>query len=303
MNSCALGCPAPSATSFFRPTNRPMPLSTWTTRSPILRSRKSEMNVRAADLRRSWTRRSSSKRSVSANSRRRADGQVKAARQLPGRDEHRRASIEVVRGRDRSRADLVVGEQLDRPLGAAGRRGDEDDGLVRARAPARISCDPVADAAVILQRRQRRHVPASVACALVDRELADLARRGEPRLELAPGQRDRLVRRHVAAALRHLARRWRATAPPAPGRARRRRRSRRPSTSRAGARARSRRSWPSIERPGRRRAGSGSSSRCGLIASWSSAASDRCVAASYRRTDSTMSPMNSRRTGWASAAG
>ena len=42
MNSCARAATA----SCFRPTNWPMPWSTWTTRSPTLRSRKSEKKVR-----------------------------------------------------------------------------------------------------------------------------------------------------------------------------------------------------------------------------------------------------------------
>ena len=64
MNSCAS---APTD-SFLRPTKTPIPWSTWTTRSPSLRSRKSDRNVRAADRRRSWRWRSSSKTSASATS-------------------------------------------------------------------------------------------------------------------------------------------------------------------------------------------------------------------------------------------
>ena len=63
---------------------------------------------------------------------------MEAARELAGRDEHG-GVLEVVGVGDRPRADLVVGEQLDRALGAAGRRGDEHDAVAVASRAARIS--------------------------------------------------------------------------------------------------------------------------------------------------------------------
>ena len=131
-----------------------MPLSTWTTRSPTFRSRKSERNVRVADRRRSWTCRSSSKTSVSAQSCSAASGQAEAARQVADADEHRRG-VRVLGALDRHREDLVVGEQLDRALGAALRVRDEHD-RVAALAAAPDLGDPVRHAAGELQRRLTR---------------------------------------------------------------------------------------------------------------------------------------------------
>jgi len=95
MNSCV----SRPTSIFFRPTKTPMPLSTWTMRSPTFRSRKSERNVRVADRRFSWVCRSSSKTSVSA---------------VDWRGGH-----------------LVIGQHLDHAFGASLRMGDEHDGLAR----------------------------------------------------------------------------------------------------------------------------------------------------------------------------
>ena len=75
--------------SRFRPTNRPMPLSTCTTRSPIFRSRKSDRNVRR--------RRSPAlvhaaflleEIGLGEDAAAFAARQMEAARELAGRDEH-----------------------------------------------------------------------------------------------------------------------------------------------------------------------------------------------------------------------
>ena len=60
---------------------------------------------------------------------------------------------------DRHREDVVVGEQLDGPLGAARRVRDEDDGLAALAAAADLA-DPVLNAAAELHRRLTGHVAA-----------------------------------------------------------------------------------------------------------------------------------------------
>ena len=168
MNSCGS-----SPTSIcFRPTNTPMPWSTWTTRSPTLRSRKSERNVRAAERRRSCTLAlllEDVGLGPELQRRRRAAG----SRARAGRC--RRAPRAACASSARSigtREDVVVGEQLDRALGAAGECGDEERRSRRARARGRISADPVLHAAVKLDRRltRRRAGPAdALAPSIVER--------------------------------------------------------------------------------------------------------------------------------------
>ena len=57
-------------------------------------------------------------------------------------------------------AKVVVGEELDRAFGSAGRRRHEDDVIAASPRGADL-LDPVGDAAVILERRPRRDVHAS----------------------------------------------------------------------------------------------------------------------------------------------
>ena len=140
---------------------------------------------------------------VSAKSRRRAAGRWKPRESWP--------VVTSTAARSRSsasapsaRADVVVGEQLDRALGAARRGRDEHDGLaVLARLADLV--DPVADAAVILDDgstemcvRVRRVASSSIASWLTCRAAASHGS------SVAPGSGDRLVRRHVAAARRHV---------------------------------------------------------------------------------------------------
>ena len=65
-------------------------------------------------------------------------GQPEAARQRADRDQHRGVA-RVLGAIDRHREDVVFLEQLDRPLGAARRRGDEQRRLAARRAACRIS--------------------------------------------------------------------------------------------------------------------------------------------------------------------
>ncbi len=65
-------------------------------------------------------------------------GQPEPARQVAGADQHR-CRVRVLGPLDRDREHVVVGEQLDRALGAAGRVRDEDDRVAAARASRRIS--------------------------------------------------------------------------------------------------------------------------------------------------------------------
>ena len=62
-------------------------------------------------------------------------GQPEAARQRADRDQHRRVA-RVLGALDRHREDVVFLQQLDRPLGAARRRGDEQRRLAVVAQPA-----------------------------------------------------------------------------------------------------------------------------------------------------------------------
>ncbi len=104
--------------------------------------------------------------------------QVEAARQAAGRDEHCRLA-QVVGQRDRARANPVVGEELDRAFGAARGRRDEHH-LIAARLRLPNLLHPVADAAVILDRRQAADVSQG-RIGIVDRQLARAPARSEPR--------------------------------------------------------------------------------------------------------------------------
>ena len=119
----------------FSPTKTPMPWSTCTTRSPTLRSRKSDRKVRVAERRRSWTLRSSSKTSVSAQSCSAASGSRNPRERwpVPTRTPVR---CGVLGALDRHREDVVVGEELDGALGAARRVRDEHDGVAALAAAA-----------------------------------------------------------------------------------------------------------------------------------------------------------------------
>ncbi len=143
MNSCGA---APTSIR-LSPTNTPMPWSTWTTRSPTLRSRKSERNVLVADRRRSCVLRSSSKTSVSAQNWRPASGSLNPRDRWPYADEHR-CGPDVLGFLDRRGEDLVVREQLDRALGEPGGVRDEDDRVA--------GLSPVSDLGCPLRARGRR---------------------------------------------------------------------------------------------------------------------------------------------------
>ena len=116
----------------------------------------------------------------------RALRQVEAARELSGRDEHGGAR-KVVGRADGTRPDLVVGEKLDGALGAAGAGGDEDDGVAAVSGGANL-VGPVADAAVVLERRHGRHVHGARA-ATVNLELADVVRSAQPARQVLPARR------------------------------------------------------------------------------------------------------------------
>ena len=195
----------------FRPTNTPMPWSTWTTRSPTFRSRKSERKVAAAERRRSWTLRSSSKTSVSAQSWRPASGSLKPLRQVPGPDQHA-GPVGILGAFNRHREDVVVGEHLDGPFGAAGGVGDEQDG-VAALAPAANLRRPVLHAAVELHRRLAGDVARRQA-GIVSGDLQGLeeSRAFEPAPRVLPlhDQLRRRRRRHTLAP--PLLRSWRRSA-------------------------------------------------------------------------------------------
>ena len=132
-----------------------MPWSTWTTWSPTFRSRKSERKARAADWRRSDGAALLLEDVGLGEHLERRVGQAEPARERADGHEdgggvrHLAARLDVValaRVDEHGDGDqLVVAQQLDDALGAAGRGGDEQHGLARlARAPDLLH--PVADA-------------------------------------------------------------------------------------------------------------------------------------------------------------
>ena len=161
-----------------------MPWSTWTTRSPTFRSRKSERNVRVADRRRSCVLRSSSKTSVSAQNCRPASGRRKPRESWPT-PTSTDGGARILGALDRRRADLVVGEQLDRALGAARRVRRRTPPCRRARGARRISATQSGNAAGELQRRLTGDVhDRPLRATSVSSAVAPL----EPRRDFVPGR-------------------------------------------------------------------------------------------------------------------
>ena len=239
-----------------------------------MRSRKSDRNVRVADLRRSWTFRSSSKTSVSAQSWSWASGSRKPRLEMADADEDRRR-VRVLGALHRHRKDLVVGEELDRRA----RRG-------RASARRRPSCrrargrggSPRPSPA----RGRRTRPPADSAMWTVarvvvgERERLERRRPLEPRRQRVPVDEQGRWRRHALALLAPPRRSSRCTCS----------HSLRPCAStssgsdtntigRSRGEVVERRSRYDPDRPS-----SPGSSCSGAIAAWSSATLDRCVAGS-----------------------
>ena len=82
--------------------------------------------------------------------------QPEAAGQMACCDQHRRAT-KVIRVGDRPGANLIVGEQLDRSLGAPGRRRHEEHGVALLLRGSDF-IDPIADSAVVGECGSARHV-------------------------------------------------------------------------------------------------------------------------------------------------
>ena len=178
-----------------------MPLSTWTTRSPTLRSRKSERNVfgrRAAPL----VRDALFVEDVGLGPElQRGVGQAEALRQPADGDEHG-AGVRVLAAIDRRGRDLVVGEHLDRRA-RRGRRCWRRKRPSRRRSRASRNCaDPVLHAAGELHRRLRRDVPDFVLGSERERlERRSRARRAAPARSHPIDQRGRRRRALVPAHL------------------------------------------------------------------------------------------------------
>src|SRR5262249_38259771 len=81
---------------------------------------------------------------------------VEASRELSGGDEDG-GLREIIGFANRSTAKLVLAEQLEHPLGPAGRRRDEDRGFLAVVRLAHL-VDPVADPSPILEARRTRDV-------------------------------------------------------------------------------------------------------------------------------------------------
>ena len=147
-----------------------MPWSTWTTRSPVLRSRKSERNVRVADRRRScvlpvFLEDVGLGPELEAGFR-----QPEPARQVAHADEHG-CGPDVLGFLDRRGEDLVVREQLDGALGEPGRVRDEDD-RVAGLSPAPDLRGPFGHAAGELRARADTRCAVASSSASVSRAVA-----------------------------------------------------------------------------------------------------------------------------------
>ena len=178
-----------------------MPWSTWTTRSPTLRSRRSERNVLAR-----FRRFSDGAALLLEDVRLGVDlqrrvGEPEAARQRADGDEHRRR-MRVLGAFDRHGDDVVLPQDLDRALGAAVAVGDEEHGVAALARLADLG-DPVADPAAELHRR--------LAGDVADLRLLSDGQLFEPRR--AAG-RARSMSLHVEKRLVRRQRRRRGRAPP-----------------------------------------------------------------------------------------
>ena len=188
-----------------------MPLSTWTTRSPTFRSRKSERNERLADRRRSCGAALLLEQVGLGEQPQVGGGQVEALRQPARRDEHG-GVFEVVGVGDGARADVVVGEQLDRAFGPPRRGGDEHDAIaLGARLPDFL--DPVADAPVIRRGGTDGNMVSGI--GTINRQFRHAPAGGDPSLDRRPGHRERVERGHRRVRARSGRPRSCATAAPA----------------------------------------------------------------------------------------
>ena len=182
-----------------------MPWSTWTTKSPTFRSRRSERNARVADRRRcSGAARSSSKTSASAYIVSWPSGRRKPRARCPTVTSSAAKCASSVRSAGVAN-DLVVLEQLDHPLGASG-GGRHEDRLfaVAATLPQRL--EEVLDASLELGDDLTAHVmhvgrTRGSCLAFFDRELLEPHGIGEPPENFFGRHKEPLRRRHRTAAL------------------------------------------------------------------------------------------------------
>ena len=124
-------------------------------------------------------------------------GQPESARHRPDRDEHGRR-MRVFGPLHRDGDDVVVAQNLHRALGAAGAVGDEEHGVAALPRLAHVR-DPVADAAVELQRRLTANL-ANAGSGLAERQLLELGRRLDAFGQVVPGDEGGFGRRQVRAA-------------------------------------------------------------------------------------------------------
>ncbi len=199
-------------------------------------------------------------------------GQAEAAAQVADADEHRRR-VRVARMFHRHGEDLVVGQELDRALGPAGRVRDEDH-RVAALAAAPDFLDPVLHPPGELDRRLTPDVDRP-RVVVGERQRLERRRALEPGADRVPIDQQLLGPRPRAGPSRWPRRSSPGPAPTACGRGRGPRRA--PTRTRSGGRSRSTRT-PSPMRS--RSSGSPGSSCNGAIAAWSRATLERCVAGS-----------------------